>query len=109
MLKSAVHIASALTKKMSIALVLLAIACAGSASAQDNPLVETIQKGDQHELERLLKNGADVNARDHNRNTPLASAALLGDVEAVRMLLNHGAYVNARGSFGSPPLILGSM
>ena len=90
-------------------MVLLVIACTGSASAQDSPLVEAVQKGDQHELERLLKNGADVNARDHNRNTPLASAALVGDVEAVRMLLNYGADVNARGPFGSPPLILASM
>jgi phosphatidylglycerol:prolipoprotein diacylglycerol transferase len=109
MSKSAVHFASALTELMSIGLVLLVIACTGSASAQDNPLVEAVRKGDQLELERLLKNGADVNSRDHNRNTPLASAALLGDIEAVRMLLDHGADVNAPGSFGAAPLILASM
>ena len=94
---------------MTVGLVLLVIACTGSASAQDNPLVEAVHKGDPQVLERLIKDGADVNARDRNANTPLASAALLGDVPAVRMLLDHGADLNAPGSFGAPPLVLACM
>jgi len=109
MSKSAIHMGPVLLELLGIGLILLVLAFTGSASAQDNPLVEAVQKGNQQELERLLRNGADVNVRDGNGNTPLASAVLLGDVEAVRMLLDHGADVNARGSFGTPPLILASM
>lgn len=109
MSKSVAHVALALSELVCIAAVLLVIAWPGGASAQDNPLMEAVEKSDQYELERLLKNGADVNARDQNGNTPLASAALLGDVEAVRLLLDHGAGVNARGSLGVPPLILAAM
>lgn len=53
---------------------------------------------------RLLKAGADVNARDHIRRTPLHLAARTGNVPLGRLLLQEGADVNAQDHEGSTPL-----
>jgi len=96
--------------KVVIILVPLLLAAWVSISpAQGNPVSEAVQKGDMEELKRLLKSGADVNARDRSGNTALASAALLGDEEAAKILLDHGAAVNLRGPGGATPLLLACM
>ena len=49
----------------------------------------------------LLKNGADVNLRDKNRQTPLHNA---DSCNIVRELIKHGAYKNAKDYEGNTPL-----
>jgi ankyrin repeat protein len=57
-----------------------------------SPLHEAARKGDLREAKKLLKAGADVNARDeHLQSTPLAYAAKFGQLKMVKFLLKHGA------------------
>lgn len=51
----------------------------------------------------LLKNGADINARDAELNSPLHSARCTG---VINMLLTHGADVNALNIYKETPLLI---
>ncbi|MDX5462100.1 MAG: ankyrin repeat domain-containing protein [Wolbachia endosymbiont of Tetragnatha montana] len=55
-------------------------------------------------VELLLKNGANVNARDKNGMDSLCRAAVKGHYEVVELLLKNGANVNARDKNGLTPL-----
>ncbi|MFC3417692.1 ankyrin repeat domain-containing protein [Algoriphagus hitonicola] len=57
--------------------------------------------------ERLLKNGAEVNAKQQNGVTPLHSAAHHGKKELVKLLLKYGADPNAKMDNGKSPMDLG--
>jgi ankyrin repeat protein len=65
-----------------------------------------VQSGN-HELVRLLlKNGADISARDKQGSTPLHYAAHKNDRELVRILLQHGAKVDVKNNSGATPVYL---
>ncbi len=68
---------------------------------KDLGLRRAIRKGQLEEVERLLADGADVNAaKGRYESTPLMLAAVRGDVRVLRLLLDDGADVNARDSDG---------
>ena len=55
--------------------------------------------------ERLLRNGADANAADHDGWTPLHWACQNGHGDVARLLLvDHGADANAADNTGETPL-----
>jgi len=56
-------------------------------------------------LNTLLKNGANINARDENGWTPLMSACFQSNSKIIEMLLKNGADVNARKKDGSTVLV----
>ncbi|KAJ8668409.1 hypothetical protein QAD02_010072 [Eretmocerus hayati] len=49
----------------------------------------------------LLKNGADVNARDYELRTPLYFANHPGDADIIQLLIDHGADINSRDVYGN--------
>jgi ankyrin repeat protein len=93
----------------------LAVACvlvghpALRARAGDEPsrqgLLDAVRAGDNDKVQRLLRQGADVNARAENGTTALMLATAVGDIRLVRTLLDHGADVNAKNQAGATALM----
>ena len=90
---------------MRLWLVLFFFALALPAAAQTPPGAAEIKayqglhaaaaKGDAAAIERLVKAGAAIDARDGNKRTPLHVAIFLRQGDAARALLKHGADPNA--------------
>ncbi len=59
-------------------------------------LIEATKKGDLKLVDKLLSNGADVNARDDSGQAALHHASYLGHFEIVKLLINNGANVNIK-------------
>ena len=55
------------------------------------PLQQAVEKGDVAAVERLVKSGADVNARSESRPPALVVAAENAKTETVRVLIQNGA------------------
>lgn len=62
--------------------------------------------GRLEEVEQLLSEGADINARAGNGMTPLILASWNGHTKVVELLLRKGADVNAKTNIGSTALKL---
>ena len=67
-------------------------------------LFKAAKSGNMAQLNLLLKQGAQINATNANRETALHAAAALGQYAAVRLLLQQGANPNATTSNGWTPL-----
>lgn len=71
-------------------------------SEMDKQLFTAVRQGDNKEVQRLLENGANVNAVEHGEFkatlTPLHIAVEKNNFECVRLLIEHGANVNAKDS-----------
>ena len=63
------------------------------------PLFFASRRSDPEMIRMLAAHGADVNARDGNKNTPLTDCASHASPETVRALLAVGAHVNALGIY----------
>jgi hypothetical protein len=74
------------------------------SSLIDKELLKASGIGDVEKVKKLLKEGADVNAKDKWDDTPLHLAAIYGHIEVVKVLIENGAYVNAKNKFGNTPL-----
>lgn len=62
------------------------------------------------EIDKLIKNGADVNAKDKDGGTPLMLASLGSlNSDAVKALIKAGANVNAKNNEGFTPLMLAAI
>ena len=76
----------------------------------DEQLFNAVRQGDNKEVQRLLENGANVNAvfkKDiYDNKMPLHTAVECNNLEAARILIEHGANVNAKDRMitGSYPL-----
>jgi ankyrin repeat protein len=68
------------------------------------PLHQAVRRGDAAAVERLLAEGADVNAPDKYDSTPLHVAAEKGNVKVAEMLLARGASLTARDGGRNTPL-----
>jgi ankyrin repeat protein len=77
-------------------------------------LMTAAYEGNILEIEKLIKNGADVNAHNDVNNTalhfatgatPIQNQIYRGSPEAVNLLIKHGADVNSRNKTGITPLM----
>jgi hypothetical protein len=73
--------------------------------SKNKELLEASEKGDVEKVKKLLKEGADLNAKNWFGWTPLHLAAYNGHIEVVKLLIEKGANVNARNN-GDTPLHL---
>src|SRR5438128_6848889 len=71
----------------------------------DKTLLDAIRDGDRAQVQHLLQQGANANARDEAGDTALMRAALFADVEMMRILVESGAEVRVLGQDGTAPLL----
>jgi ankyrin repeat protein len=71
---------------------------------QAGRLHDAVERGDSERVQRLLEEGADIDARDEGQATALHYAAYEGRLAVVRILLDGGAAVNPTGDGGFTPL-----
>jgi ankyrin repeat protein len=73
-------------------------------SILEEELIEAAKENNLPEASRILRAGADVNAKDSNGFTPQHWACFKGQVQVAKELLDHGADVDATDNHGSTPL-----
>jgi hypothetical protein len=78
----------------------------GAGSDRDRALLEAAPRGDPARIEALVREGANVNARDERGQTALLLAAREGQAGVVKALLRAGADVDAPTASGLTPLIM---
>ncbi len=71
-------------------------------------LFQAAKAGDSKAIKQLVKDGADVNAREEHKATPLMFASFFGKAEACQTLIDLGADVNAKDIQGDSALFLAS-
>ena len=67
---------------------------------------DAINRGDVQEVNNLLDQGANVDARNRHGQTALMLAAHTGHCEVVAVLVAHGANLNTTAKYGLSALIL---
>ena len=77
-----------------------------AAAAADPPLVEAVKRQDADAVQRLLRDGVEVDTRQPDGATALHWATYRNDGETVDRLLQAGASVNAVNRLGATPLWL---
>ena len=85
------------------------VACAASGEEQrpaDGELVAAAGAGRQDVVERLLRDGADVNGKDGSGRTAVTAAAANEHVGVVKALIDAGADVDLQDDDRSNPLLL---
>lgn len=69
-------------------------------------LADAARSGDVREIESILNQGVDVNAKDKHSTSPLFAAVFWGRLGAVRVLLRHKANLNDKDNYGDTALTL---
>ena len=88
--------------------VLAASLLLSGADITNGSLFRSIRAGDIPEVQNLLRQGADLNARDEHGATPLMYAAQYSTATCMKLLLDKGANPNAKNKFGATALIWGA-
>lgn len=68
--------------------------------------IEAVKNNDLQAIERLYKEGVDINAQDNQKRTALHWASAIGDPERVKVLLELGANLDVRDNLGRTALDL---
>ena len=92
-----------------VALVVSLAAVASPVAAQDQRLVEAVERQDLDAARTLLAESVDVNAPQPDGATPLHWAAHWNDLDTATLLLQAGADVNVVNELGVTPLSLAAL
>jgi ankyrin repeat protein len=70
-----------------------------------SPLHNAVLDEDYYKVKSILDNrSANINGRDHIKQTPLHIAALKGNIGIIKILLDKGADIKAKDKYGDTPL-----
>ena len=75
------------------------------AALRNDTLIGAVRNNDIGEVEKLISEGVDVNARNSEAWTPFLEAMNRDRVEIARLMINKGADVNAKDFGGVTPLM----
>ena len=100
--------AGGLRSRSVVALVAFA-SVASLAAAQDQRLVEAVERQDRDSVRTLLAESVDVNAPQPDGATPLHWAAHWNDLDTANLLIQAGANVNAVNELEVTPLSLAAL
>jgi ankyrin repeat protein len=89
-------------------LVSIASLAAADTTRKDAPIADALQRRNKQAVLSLLKENADVNARQGDGATALHWAAYLEDAETTALLIRAGAHVSTPNKYGVTPLVLAS-
>ena len=93
-------------KRLSLlASAVIAFMCLGALPLPARSLYDAASDGNVVEVVLLIKNGADVNAKDDLGGSALIKAAENGHTEIAKLLINNGANVNAKDKVDIKELI----
>ena len=84
---------------------IIAIFLIVSSCGSTTPLIKASTKGDSLAIQKLIDEGADVNAADKKGYTPLIWAVHLNDSKIANILIEKGANINSRDINGYTPLL----
>jgi ankyrin repeat protein len=88
-----------------LASILLAMSAPANAQNRDQALIAAADKGDLAAVERLIREGASVAARDGRGRTALLAATQANRVAVARALIGAGADVNAKDNIQDSPFL----
>src|ERR1044072_2185859 len=83
-------------KAILFAILAVLSACPAAAQSRARPLIAASAKGDLASVERLIREGASVKARDSRGRTALLAATHGNHVAVARALIAAGSEVNAK-------------
>jgi len=89
-----------------LGLALVFIAAMPALASSSDPLIDAARSDDLQTVTTLLRQGADVNAREEDGTTPLAWAANHSNLPLVEFLLSKGANPDLTNELGVGPLSL---
>jgi ankyrin repeat protein len=88
-----------------LALIIVFIVAKNIRHSKSTALHDAAAKKDgTADVEKLISEGAKVNARNEKGETALYASCFLGHVETVKLLIKNGANVNAKNNKGETPL-----
>ncbi|KAK4230544.1 hypothetical protein QBC38DRAFT_507393 [Podospora fimiseda] len=73
--------------------------------AGDTPLLFATRQGYRSEVERLVRSGSDLEAKDADGNTALIVAAQHNQIDILKILFQNGANIETKNSIGDTPLL----
>lgn len=93
----------------SITLCILTVVCFGCYFEGITPLMKASKRGDVAEVDRLIKKGVNLNAKDWYGDSALYWAARCNHADIAKLLIDNGANVNERFQRGHTPLMIASL
>ena len=87
-------------KNLLLVFALGALAVCAVYADRDSDLLDSAKYGNANRVKSLIKQGANVNAKDENGWTALMWASMLGHFEIVKILVENGADINVRDKNG---------
>ena len=75
-----------------------------SKTEMNERLILAVMMGQAHRATTLIKQGANVNAKNAFGRRAIHFSAIYGDIGTLQLLLSHGAHVNVKDNEGMTPL-----